>query len=377
MEQQNPKTVSRVNFNMKDRPEFIKELRKNVNAYFEENGISKYGNINMKLKTVFMITLYTTPLVLMLTGAVSSSLTVLSMWFLMSLGMAGIGLSVMHDGNHGSYSKNRRINSFMGFLSNIVGGYHVNWKIQHNVLHHTFTNIEDYDEDFDIDVMRLSPSQKRKSFYRFQAFYAPFIYGLMTLNWLIYKDFNQLVRYHKKNLLIRQGLTVAKATTHVLFYKLAYIGIIFVMPMIFIQLPWYEIVLGFLMMHFICGIILALIFQPAHVINETEYFKVDEDCSVENHWAIHQLYTTANFANRKSFFSWFIGGLNHQIEHHLFPHISHVHYRKIAPIIKATAKKYGLPYYQHRTFFDALKSHFSLVHRLGTGSYDQTMAAAA
>ena len=155
-------TVDRVNFNMQNQPEFIKELRKNVNAYFEENKISKYGNANMKFKTLFMVTLYFTPYILMLTGLVSSTLAIFSMWFLMSLGMSGIGLSVMHDGNHGSYSKRKRVNQFMGFLSNIVGGYHINWKIQHNVLHHTFTNIEGFDDDILNDVMRLSPGTKKK-----------------------------------------------------------------------------------------------------------------------------------------------------------------------------------------------------------------------
>lgn len=377
MESTNTSAVARVNFNMKDRPEFIKELRKNVNAYFEEKKISKYGNWNMKLKTVFMLSLYFVPFILMLTGVVTSSLGSISMWFLMSLGMSGIGLSVMHDGNHGSYSKNKFVNSFMGFTSNFLGAYHINWKIQHNVLHHTFTNVEGFDDDITNDIMRLSPSVKRKKAYKYQAFYAPFAYGLMTLNWLFYKDFNQIIRYKKKNLLSRQGLTLAQAATQVAIYKSLYIATLLVLPLIVINLPWYEIVLGFLLMQFLCGLILALIFQPAHVINETKFYQVDENSSVENHWAIVQLHTTANFANGASFFSWFVGGLNHQIEHHLFPQISHVHYRKIAKIVKATAEKYGLPYYQHRTFFGALKSHFSLLHRLGNKKYDQEFAQAA
>ena len=109
-------------------------------------------------------------------------------------------------------------------------------------------------------------------------------------------------------------------------------------------------------MHFFCGLILAFIFQSAHVLQETDFFKVDENGSVENNWAIHQMKTTANFANNSRFFSWFIGGLNFQIEHHLFPNICHVHYRKISKIVRETAEEFNVPYYQHRTFFGALRS---------------------
>ena len=219
------------------------------------------------------------------------------------------------------------------------------------------------------------PAQKRKSAYKYQAYYAPFIYGLMTINWLLSKDILLLIRYHKKNLLTRQGgLSLSKAITQVTIYKSMYIILFVVAPLIIVPVAWWITILGFLMMHFICGLILALIFQPAHVISETEFVNVKEDNSVENHWAIHQLKTTANFANGNRLFSWCVGGLNHQIEHHLFPQISHIHYSKIAKIIKATAEKYDLTYIHHRTFLDALKSHFALLNELGTGNYDRKIA---
>jgi linoleoyl-CoA desaturase len=132
--------------------------------------------------------------------------------------------------------------------------------------------------------------------------------------------------------------------------------------------------MGFLLMQFISGLILALIFQPAHVIEETAFFTPDENGSVENNWAIHQLKTTANFANKSGWFSWYVGGLNFQIEHHLFPNICHIHYKKISKIVEQTAKDFNIPYYQHRTFYDALKSHFTLLHELGTGAYDRKIA---
>ena len=138
-----------VKFNNEDRPEFFKTVNTRVNAYFKENNISRHANLNMKFKTVFMISLYFVPFVLMLTGVITSYWGAFAMWSIMGLGVSGIGLSIMHDANHGSYSKNASTNKLFGFILNFVGGYHVNWKIQHNVLHHSFTNIEGWDEDIE------------------------------------------------------------------------------------------------------------------------------------------------------------------------------------------------------------------------------------
>ncbi len=363
-----------VKFNLKDRPEFFKELRKRVNEYFRENNISKYANLNMKLKTVFMICLYFVPLLFMLTGVVTSLWPVILMWALMGFGMAGIGLSIMHDANHGSYSRNPKVNKALGFMLNFLGGYHVNWIIQHNVLHHSSTNVHEFDEDIDKGVMRFSPNQEPKKIYKYQAFYAPFLYGIMSLYWFLAKDFMQINRYQKKDLLAGQGLTYKRALAEIIFNKAWYTILTLVLPIIILPIAWWQTLLGFLLMQFLSGLILAFIFQPAHVIEETEFFKVDSKGSVENNWAVHQLRTTANFANKSRLFSWFIGGLNYQIEHHLFPNICHVHYRHISKIVKETAKEYNVPYHQHETFIGALKSHFTLLNELGTGAYDRKLA---
>ena len=366
-------SVPFVKFNTADRPEFYKELSKRVNLHFKENSISKHANNNMKVKTAFMLFLYFTPLVLMVTGVVAGTWPVLLMWAIMGFGMSGIGLSIMHDANHGSYSKNQNVNKVLGFMLNFIGGYHINWKIQHNVLHHSFTNIDGFDEDIDKPVMRFSPNQNRKAIFKFQLFYAPFLYGLMTIFWLFVKDFDQLNKYNKKDLLAGQGLTLRKAMLHVLFNKLWYLALFVALPLITVAVPWWQTMLGFVLMHFICGLILAFIFQPAHVVEGTDFYVTDDTGSVKNNWAIHQLRTTSNYANKSVIFSWFVGGLNHQIEHHLFPNICHIHYKNISPIVKETALEYDLPYHQHPTFFGALKSHFTLLHNLGTGKYDRDL----
>lgn len=363
-----------IKFNIKDKPELFKELKKRVNKYFTDNNITKYSNLSMRVKTIFMISLYFIPLIIIISGFVSSLWVMIAMWVLMGFGMSGIGLSIMHDANHGAYSKNKITNKILGYLINFLGAYHITWKIQHNVLHHSYTNVENYDGDIENPVMRFSPNQKRKKFFKYQIFYAPFLYGIMTIYWFISKDFERLVRYNKRNLLKTQGITLTKAVLEAIFNKIWYISLTLVLPIIMLEFPWWQVLIGFLFMHFICGLLLALIFQPAHVIEETEFFVVDENNSLENNWAIHQFKTTSNFAKDSKLFSWFVGGLNFQVEHHLFPNMCHIHYRKISDIVKATTKEYGIPYHQHKTFFAALKSHFTLLNKLGTGKYDKEMA---
>lgn len=360
-------SLTTVRFNKLNQPEFFKELTKRVNQYFQQEERSKHANVEMIFKTVFMLSLYFVPLILMLSGVVTTLWPIMAMWVLMGFGLSGVGLSVMHDANHGAYSSNKRINQALGFTLNFLGGFPANWRIQHNVLHHSYTNIHGMDEDIDKGVLRLSPDQDAKPVYRFQVLYAPFLYGLLTIFWLVAKDFQQLSRYKKKGLLEGQGLTYGSALGQILLHKSWYLLLILVLPMILLPIAWWQTLLGFLLMHYIGGLILSFIFQAAHVLEETHFYTMDEQGSVENNWAIHQMHTTANFAKNSGFFSWFIGGLNYQIEHHLFPHICHIHYARISQIVKQTAAEYNVPYYEHRTFAGALRSHFKLLHELGKG----------
>ncbi len=357
-----------VKFNIHSQPEFFKEVVKRVNNHFKKTNKSKHANASMVFKTIFMLCLYFIPFILIATNGVVSLGGNLAMWALMGLGMSGIGLSVMHDANHGSYSSNRNTNHIIGLVINFVGGYHINWKIQHNVLHHSFTNIQGLDDDISKSgLLRLSPHQQKKPIYKYQIFYAPFLYSILSLYWFLGKDIEQTIKYSKENLVQEQGISVLRATIEIFFTKMGYLGLFIVIPMLFASVAWWQSLLGFLLMHAISGQILALVFQCAHVIQETDFFEPNESGTMENSWAIHQMRTTANFANGSKLFSWFIGGLNYQIEHHLFPNICHVHYKEISKIVKSTAQEFDVPYIHHKTFFDALKSHFRALNQLGIG----------
>ncbi|SMD38050.1 linoleoyl-CoA desaturase [Reichenbachiella faecimaris] len=354
-----------VRFNRSPEIDFVSELRKRVNKYFADKELSKFADTNMQLKTAFMLTLYFAPFIILVSGSVQNFGTMLLLWSLMGLGMCGIGLSIMHDANHGAYSKKKYVNNALGYLLNVIGSYHITWKIQHNVLHHSSTNVHEYDEDLNNQILRFSPDQERKNINKYQAFYAPFLYGLLSLYKTFSKDFEQIKRFNKNNLLSSQGVTLNGAILQITVNKLIYLGATLALPMLILTMPWWQTLIGFLIMHFICGIILALIFQSAHVLDSTQFYQADENGSIDNCWAIHQLNTTANFAKKGRLFSWLIGGLNYQVEHHLFPNICHVHYEKISHIVRRTAKDFDIHYNEYPTFFDAIKSHFRMLHILG------------
>jgi linoleoyl-CoA desaturase len=346
--------------------DFAATLNKRVNDYFKSHNISKQGNAEMYIKTAFMFAMYFTPYVLILTGVISQSWAIFAAVIVMGFGLAGIGLSVMHDANHGAYSDKAWLNELMGYSLNLVGANAFNWKIQHNVLHHSFTNVHDHDEDISPrGVLRLCPSTPWKHVHRYQFIYAWFLYGLMTIAWLGYKDFIRIVRYQRSGMATKQRADIAKEWFILIATKLGYVAYIFIAPLLFTAIPWYQVLFGVILMHYVAGFILAIIFQPAHVVEGTDFPLPDENNTLETNWAAHQLRTTSNFGNKSRWFTWYVGGLNFQIEHHLFPNICHVHYKNIAGIVRKTAQEFGLPYKTFSTFMDALNGHARHLKTLG------------
>jgi linoleoyl-CoA desaturase len=351
----------------KDRHEFFATLSQRVNQYFKTNKIERTANWHMVFKTVIMLSMYLIPYALILAGVFTTGLQLFLVSIFMGFGVAGIGLSIMHDANHGSYSKKAWINNTLGFTLNMLGGNAFNWKVQHNVLHHTFTNVHEVDEDISPrGVLRMAPESDWKWFHKYQHMYAWFFYGLLTIVWILFKDFGRLGRYQRDGLVKKQKTSATYEWTILIGTKIVFVFYAFVLPVLLVPaISWWMPVVGWLIMHYIAGFILAIIFQPAHVIDGTEYLQPDENGNMENNWAIHQLHTTTNFGRKNRLFSWYVGGLNYQVEHHLFPNVCHVHYRAIAPIVEATAKEFGVPYKSKETFIGALRAHAVLMKRLG------------
>lgn len=350
-----------ISFEKKHRP-FQKILNQRINQYFKDHSIPKTANTAMYIKTAIFLSSFFILLILIYANF-------LPMWgnfilcMLMSITIAGIGFNIMHDGAHGSYSRNKNINDLMGFTMNIVGGNVLIWKIKHNHLHHSFTNVEGSDQDIAHNpLFRMTSLQPKYWFHRFQHIYCFVIYGMSSFLWIYGLD---MVKYFKRKVgyYLMEEMTLKE---HLIFWatKIGY-------TLVFVVFPaqiygWTAALIGFFSMHFVLGNILSIVFQLAHVVDNTSFEQLKGDnLSIENEWFVHQIRTTANFAVDSPFWSWYTGGLNHQVEHHLYPHICHVHYPKIRPIVKKTCEELGLKYLEQPTFLSALKSHIRQMRTAG------------
>jgi linoleoyl-CoA desaturase len=287
-------------------------------------------------------------------------------------GIAGVGMSVMHDANHGAYSENKLVNKLMGGTLNLLGGFDVNWRHQHNILHHTYTNITHIDEDIDQRLkMRWTPHFKYHPVQRFQHIYAFLAYCLATLSWTVLKDFRQFYNYSQNGVYKSTKWQMAGDFMKLILTKVVYYIYILIIPIVVLKYNTGLIIGGYLFMHAIGGFFLSTVFQLAHVVEGTTFPMPNDKGEIENEWAIHQMETTADFAHGNRFLTWFTGGLTHQVEHHLFPDICHVHYQRIAPIVKSTAEEFGVPYHYNPGYWSALKSHVVILKKFGLpGDFD-------
>jgi linoleoyl-CoA desaturase len=281
----------------------------------------------------------------------------------MGIGIAGVGMGVMHDACHGAYSKKQWVNNLLSGTLYLLGSNVLNWKIQHNVLHHTYTNISGLDEDIDNKgPIRLSENKPLKWYHKFQFMYAFIFYGLMTITMLT-NDFLRLAKYNKEGLVKSQNKEMKQEFTKMLLRKIAYLIVIIGLPLWLTNFSVWQILLGFFIMHWVASIILSFVFQMAHVVEGAEQPLPESNIAAD--WSVHQLHTTSDFARNNKLLSWYVGGLNFQIEHHLFPNICHIHYKKLAPIVEKTAEQYGIPYNLKPSFRNALLSHIYRLKELG------------
>jgi len=344
--------------------DFSTTLKKRVNAYFKHHNIRRNGNGEMVIKSVVALSLYFVPYAVMLLSGITNIPLLFTLWLLMGLGMTFIGTSVMHDALHGSYSQKKSVNALMGFSAVVLGIDASLWKLQHNVLHHTYTNIEHADEDIQPRfVLRFTPNQPRKWFHRFQHIYAGFFYSISTLVWITVKDFIKLFNYRKKGL-IKSGKAFRGHFMVIVFHKLLYYFAFLILPILVLPVTARLTFLMFISMHMLTGLLITLIFQTAHVMPTSDFVEQEQQ-AIDQNWLVHQIYTTSNYAMKNKVLSWFIGGLNFQIEHHLFPNICHIHYPKIAQIVQQTTREFNLPYHAQKSFRLAIANHFRMLRELG------------
>lgn len=355
--------VQKIKFTGKDKADFYPVLKRRVDAYFKDNGISTHANGLMRFKIALYVTMIFGSLGVMLTVSLPIWAIYL-LWINIGLFSAFSGLGICHDAIHGSLFASSRWNKVFSWLFNLVGANDYIWSIMHNKAHHTYTNIEGADEDLQsVPFLRMSPHQRLRKIHRIQHWLALPTYGLATLSWVFIKDYRKMSRDHIGS--IPTPHHPAKEWVRLFVGKALYYGLFIALPFIFIDAPWYHLLAAFLISQYLEGFTLAVVFMLAHVVEETHYPLPDEAGNVHSAWAVHQMYTTANFAISSPIVCFFCGGLNFQVEHHLFPLINHVHFPAISKITRETAHEYGIPYFAHKTVAGALASHLRLLRRFG------------
>lgn len=356
-------TRSKITFGQREQDAFIADLKREVSEYFTAHDVSDKANGAMVLKTILILgATFGSYAVIMLGGLTAGQMLPLAV--LMGIGVAGMGFSVAHDALHGAYSARPWVNRTLGLSFDLLGASSYLWKITHNVIHHTYTNIQGIDEDLDVSpLLRLSPQSDWRPIHRFQHLYGFATYALTTLFWVFIKDFKYILKrdlgpYENKKHPPRDVITM-------LACKVVYYGYMLVLPLVVLPIAWWQVLIGFTVVHLTAGFLLGVVFQLAHVVEGPDYPEPDAEGRIAKPWLIHEMETTSNFARSNRILSWYVGGLNFQVEHHLFPRVCSVHYPAISPIVEAVARRHGVPYHAHRTFRAAVASHYRMLKALG------------
>lgn len=338
---------------------FRTELKRRVENYFQQKHLRKRDNVRLYLKATFFLLWASGSyfiLVFKVTHVWEAALALTSL----ALALTGIGFNIQHDGNHCGFSSKAWVNRLAGStLDYFLGTSSFIWKQKHNILHHPFTNIPEVDDDVDVTfLIRLSQSQRRFWFHRFQHRYLWLLYGFVHLRYLYY-DYPIIImgKIGKKKIPRLKGWELV---TFVLG-KFTFLVFAFVIPSLLH--PFWLVLVLYVAVSLGIGAVFSTVSQTAHMITETQHPDAKADVSTE--WAIHQVKTTADYGTRNKLLTWYVGGLNHQVEHHLFTDIAHVHYPALARIVREMTEEYHLPYTVHRSFFSALKSHYNFLKLMG------------
>ncbi len=357
--------MSKLSFNNNGQV-FFASLKKSVEEYFTSKGIKKTGNWKLYSKTLILFPLAIANYCFLLFGSYSTFAGVL-LCIVMGFTLVSIAFNVMHDACHRSYSSRDWVNELLSLTTNALGSNAFIWKLKHNIIHHTYTNIDGIDEDIsNSPFLRSAPTQKRLYLHRFQHIYMFFLYAISILGWLYFNDFK---KYFRRRIVVTEMKMPVKE--HFLFWisKLLYIGFYVVLPIFMVGfIPW---LVGYMIIMMVLGLVMTIIFQLAHVVEKTSFEHSHNESRqvLETEWAVHEIKTTANFAPKNKIISWFVGGLNFQVEHHLFPRISHIHYPAISKIVQQHCQKFNLPYHVYDTTRAAVASHIRLMKQFGQGNF--------
>jgi linoleoyl-CoA desaturase len=280
----------------------------------------------------------------------------------LGLTVVAIGFNVMHDASHQAYSDKLWLNRLMAMSLDCVGGSSYFWHWKHTVFHHNFVNVIGYDTDINLAGLgRLTPHHRRAWIHRWQHWYVWLLYGVMVIKWHFYDD----VRLALTSWMGGHRFPRPRGWQWVVLLggKLVFVTLAFVVPLMFH--PLWAVASVYTVTAVVVGIVLSAVFQLAHCVEHADFPIGRVAGQIDNAWAVHQVETSVDFARHSRAACWLLGGLNFQIEHHLFARICHVNYPAIAALVEETCKEFGIRYNYNKTFFAALRSHYYWLRAMG------------
>lgn len=281
-----------------------------------------------------------------------------------------IGVNIMHDGNHGAFTSSKTLTWIAGHTLELVGSSSVVYRRSHNYGHHSCVNHYELDRAFDTTypLIRLHANQDRMWYHKYQHYYGWIIYTLVNFGDL-FGTFDEF--FWMSNFPNRRGSTSISSFIFQVFVKLCWLFYAILIPTyihgyVNIFPVWLLYMLTF-------GVGYALFFAVNHWTLDAGF--VDNQNISNTNWGVLQVENSINFALDSTFWTWLTGGLNYQIEHHLFPAMVHTRLPEISSIVQEVCKEYGVTYFAYPSFWTALKGHYDLLKALG--SYEKPQEAAS
>ncbi|MFC3679534.1 fatty acid desaturase family protein [Bacterioplanoides pacificum] len=349
--------------------ELYQGLSQRINQYFKQQHSHKSGNPALYRKAAVISLLFISSFAAIF--VVPAGWNWLA-WIGHGIATALVGFNIMHDGAHESFSRSRSVNRIAALSFNLIGSNRFYWAQKHNRNHHTFTNVDEIDEDIDaFGLFRMSPNQPRYRFHRWQHIYAWMLYPLTSLFWFFVLDYKA---YFSRKIATRPFSQAMTLADHLEFWfsKALYLALYLLLPAS--VLGWSLTLSGFLLMHAVLGFLFAVVFQLAHVVDKAEFPRPQSDeqqggqaGQMGHEWAEHQLKTTVDFATHSRWITWALGGLNFQVEHHLFPRVSHIHYPQLHQLLRQECQQRNLTLRSYPSLPAALRGHYNHLRQLGRG----------
>lgn len=334
---------------------FWKDLNAEVRLFLATPGVRERGYRRLHKKAaiigVWALASYV-PLVLIHTWWLA-----LPFGFSLVWALAAVELNIMHDGNHGAFSRSRRVNRLAGYTLELMAGSSLTWKVKHNQAHHAYPNVDGIDEDIDQPPFaRLASTQEWKPWHRYQHVYLWFVYGLVLVRWQTYGDTLTMIKGRISHYDIRNRTTPFEIAMFALG-KLIFIGWAFILPIMLGEHRWWVVLCAYGCIVYPLSVIMIVTFQLAHCNDEAEFRSADEadkDGKLPGFVADNQILTTAGFCHGNQALTWWSGGLNYQPDHHEYPAESHTLLPDINKIVRRACAQHGLTYLYFPTLWSAL-----------------------